>query len=112
MGWIQNSSGTILIQDPLINYGNDRIDFFCRQLLIFFDVMPFIKTASTARGGCVLGNKDRMSFHRGLSTIVFNHGGCQPGADQLVGMLVNGFHALLFDHGSFFFEQMKTASKF
>lgn len=62
-----------------------------------FNVMPFFQ-ATSATGACgMLSDEDRMAFHRGLATVIWDDGGSKPQCNHFIAMSCNRFKAFFLD---------------
>jgi hypothetical protein len=73
--------------------------------------VPLFQTAATAGRGGMLGDKHRMSAHRGLLTVVRNARRGQPTGDKVRRVLVDNFRALIITVLPFFTPRRKRERK-
>ena len=61
--------------------------------------MPFEQAASATRRRGVLGDKNRMIFHRGLFAVIFGKRRSNAGGNQIEGMPADGLESLFLQIG-------------
>lgn len=61
--------------------------------------MPLGQTSPAAAGRGVLGDKDRMPAHRGLTSVIGNNGRSEAHAHEICGMTPDSLHAFSLDIG-------------
>ena len=59
------------------------------------DLVPLMQAGPATGCRRVLGDKNRMSPHRGLLAVVFRLGAGQAGPDEITGVTFDGFESLL-----------------
>ena len=57
--------------------------------------MPFLNTTPATSRRCVLGNKNRMTFHRGLFAVFFGILGCYPRINEIRSMFSDSSDTLI-----------------
>ncbi len=62
-----------------------------------FDTVPFLQAAPAAGTSRMLGDEDRMPFHRGLAAVVRYDCRGKPGCNQFFSVSCNGLNAFLMD---------------
>ena len=73
--------------------------------------MPLLDTIPAACGGCVLGNKDRMSLHRCLFTVISRGLRSYPCGYEIESMLPDGVHTFILNIAEVFILECKLGSK-
>jgi hypothetical protein len=78
-----------LLLNPSHNQSDNTLDLFRIQSPALLDSMPFLYAFPATGGGCMLGDKCRMTSHRRLFAIILRKSRCDPVFYKLIGKKVD-----------------------
>ena len=113
---LTGDAGPLLWNSLFLNPAHEDIrnmtDLPVIQFISGFDPVPFEQTASAAGSGGMLGNKNRMSPHGGLLSVVCRKIRGKPSGNEIYRMLPDRIHALFINVGKVFRGKCKPAPEF
>lgn len=93
--------------NPLHNEIHDFVYLFIRESLVWFHIVPLIKTTPTATSSSVLSYKNRVTSHRGLLPVVGDNLRGKSGTDKIFSVKSYGVHTFVTDISLVCLFQMK-----
>lgn len=100
-----------LDHQPVVNHLHHVALLFVAEAAPPRDRVPLFQTAATAGRGGMLGDKHRMSAHRGLLTVIRNLRRGQPTGDKVRRVLVDNLRTLIKQYCRSFTPRRKRERK-